>query len=86
MKTVEKYYPEDNSWKMLTPMLEARGRFGICTVQNCVYAVGGSNGSTELSMVECYNPELDKWSQVAPLPIAKSNAGKGLKCHMTRLL
>lgn len=76
LKTVEKYYPEDNSWKQLTSMLVARGRCGVCVLRNCVYAVGGSNGSTDLSMVECYNPESDKWIQVAPLPTAKSNVGK----------
>lgn len=76
LKSAEKYEAEENKWKTLPSMLEARGRFSACTLNNCVFAVGGSNGTTELSTVECYNREADKWSPIAPLPIAKSNAGK----------
>lgn len=76
LKTVEKYHPDENVWKLLPTMLEARGRVGICASKNIIYAVGGSNGSTELSTVECYDPEKEKWSRGAPLPAAKSNAGR----------
>lgn len=76
LKSVEKYNPEENVWESLPAMLEARGRFGACAINNRVYAVGGSNGTTELAKVECYNPEKEKWSAVAPLPTAKSNAGE----------
>jgi len=75
LKTVEQYDPDENVWKLLPCMLEARGRVGICTSKNYIYAVGGSNGSTELSTVERYDPEKEKWSRAAALPIAKSNAG-----------
>lgn len=33
-------------------MREARGRFQIAVVSNKVYALGGSNGTTELDSVE----------------------------------
>ena len=76
LKTVDKYIPETNTWEMLAPMREARGRFGIAVVNNKVYAIGGSNGSTELATVEVLDPEnATKWKTIASLPLARSNSG-----------
>lgn len=76
MKCVEFYDPKTNEWATLPPLKEARGRFNIAVVQGCVYAVGGSNGSTELCTVERYDPDDHKWTRVTNLPTARSNAGK----------
>lgn len=57
-------------------MREARGRFQIAVLGNKVYAVGGSNGTTELDTVEMLDIENEtKWMKVTKLPFAKSNAG-----------
>jgi len=63
-------------WAPLAPMKEARGRFGIAVADGKVYAVGGSNGTNELSTVEMYDPQVKKWIRVANLPLARSNAGE----------
>jgi influenza virus NS1A-binding protein len=57
-------------------MKEARGRFDIAVVKGKVYAIGGSNGTTELATVEKYDPQEKKWYQITPLPLARCNIGK----------
>lgn len=77
LKTVEYYLPESNTWKAMPSMREARGRFQIAVVHGRIYAVGGSNGTTELDTVEMLDVDADaeKWSKVTRLPLARSNAG-----------
>ena len=38
---------------------------GVCTIDNCMYAVGGWVGSEIGSTVEKYDPELGKWSVIS---------------------
>ncbi|XP_054274096.1 influenza virus NS1A-binding protein homolog isoform X2 [Macrosteles quadrilineatus] len=75
LRSVELYDPEHNTWGVLAPMREARGRFNIAVVGDKVYAVGGCNGTTELATVECYDPQLGKWTRVTSLSLARSNTG-----------
>ncbi|KAF4522492.1 hypothetical protein B566_EDAN002577 [Ephemera danica] len=75
LKSVESYSPGNNVWATLAPMKEARGRFNIAVSGGRVYAVGGSNGTTELSTVEMYDPVVQKWARVSSLPLARSNTG-----------
>lgn len=65
-------------------MREARGRFQIAVLGNKVYAVGGSNGTTELDTVEMLDlNKPEKWIKATRLPFAKSNAGiKFLICFV----
>lgn len=41
-------------------MKEARGRFQIAIVDDKVYAIGGSNGTTELNSVETLDMNAGK--------------------------
>ncbi|CAB3383103.1 Hypothetical predicted protein [Cloeon dipterum] len=75
LKSVESYSPDGNIWATLAPMKEARGRFDIAVSGGKVYAVGGSNGTTELTTVEMYDPLTKKWTRTSSLPLARSNAG-----------
>lgn len=52
LRSVEQYIPTSNTWKVLPSMREARGRFQIAVISDKVYALGGSNGTTELDTVE----------------------------------
>jgi len=61
-------------------MKEARGRFDIAVVKGKVYAIGGSNGTTELATVEKYDPQEKKWTKITPLPLARCNIGKCIVC------
>lgn len=76
LKSVESYCPDSNVWATLAPMKEARGRFDIAVSGGRVYAVGGSNGTTELATVEMFDPKVQKWTRVSSLPLARSNTGE----------
>lgn len=39
-------------------MRESRGRFQIAVINDKVYAIGGSNGTTELDSVEVLNVDV----------------------------
>ncbi|XP_030766693.1 influenza virus NS1A-binding protein-like isoform X2 [Sitophilus oryzae] len=75
LRSVEQYFPDTNTWKVLPSMLESRGRFKITVVNSKVYAIGGSNGTTELASVEMLNLEAGKWVKMPPMAIARSNMG-----------
>lgn len=75
LKSVESYNPELNQWSNEANMREARGRVQISVVGNTVYAVGGSNGTTELDTVEKLDQDEKKWHKCCKLPLARSNAG-----------
>lgn len=82
---MELYDPEHNTWGVLAPMREARGRFNIAVVGDKVYAVGGCNGTTELATVECFDPKLGKWTRVTSLSLARSNTGQLLSFSLYML-
>ncbi|KAF2892512.1 hypothetical protein ILUMI_13656 [Ignelater luminosus] len=75
LRSVEQYIPETNIWKTMAPMREARGRFQIAIINDKVYAVGGSNGTTELDTVEMLDISVGKWTNLPKLPLARSNLG-----------
>ncbi|CAH1100219.1 unnamed protein product [Psylliodes chrysocephalus] len=75
LRSVEQYIPETNTWKILPPMRENRGRFKIAVLNEKVYAIGGSNGTTELDSVEMLDFGIGKWVKMPKMPLARSNMG-----------
>lgn len=75
LRSVEQYIPETNTWKLAPSMREARGRFQIAVLGDKVYAVGGSNGTTELDTVEMLDLSVGRWTNMPRLPLARSNLG-----------
>ncbi|CAH0554894.1 unnamed protein product [Brassicogethes aeneus] len=65
-----KYSPRYNKWSTLAPMKIERCRFTLNVVDDMLYAVGGASEADEFetSTCECYNPILDSWFMVQPLP------------------
>ncbi|XP_034389475.1 kelch domain-containing protein 7A [Cyclopterus lumpus] len=63
-KRVFCYNPLTSIWKEISPMNEARPRCKLAALQGYIYAIGGEC----LSSVERYDPRLDRWTFVAPLP------------------
>nr|XP_057911785.1 kelch domain-containing protein 7A [Doryrhamphus excisus] len=63
-KRVFCYNPLTDIWKEISPMNEARPRCKLAALDGHVYAIGGEC----LSSVERYDPRLDRWTFVAPLP------------------
>lgn len=56
-------------------MRESRGRFQIAVIDDKVYAIGGSNGTTELDSVEMLDMSGSKWVKMPKMPLAKSHVG-----------
>lgn len=56
-------------------MKGSRGRFQIAVTSGKAYAIGGSNGTTELDTMEMFDVDVDKWIKMPKLPLARSMAG-----------
>lgn len=54
-------------WALKNPMPTPRTEFGVATVNNKIYAIGGYSGSV-LRTVEEYDPATDIWTRKADMP------------------
>ncbi|XP_067854216.1 kelch-like protein 36 isoform X1 [Heptranchias perlo] len=68
-------------WEEKRPMITARGWHSMCTLQDHIYAIGGSDDHIEsmerfdILSVECYSPQCNQWTRVSPLLQANSESG-----------
>ena len=74
------YDPDTDTWDAtLAPMSQGRAGLALATVGNAIYAIGGriATGGPctggELASVERYDIDTDTWTNVAPLPNARSD-------------
>ena len=78
----EVYEPEIDQWSMIVPASTARWDAGIAVESDKIYIVGGCDRNALCTLeTECYDPEKNKWSKVASLPVATH----GLKCCTIQL-
>nr|XP_042902267.1 kelch-like protein 17 [Parasteatoda tepidariorum] len=71
----EYYNPRTDRWSPIASTSHRRSRAGVAGVGRLVYAVGGYDGSKDLSSVECYNPLTNKWLPVPPMGTKRSCLG-----------
>nr|XP_057946765.1 kelch-like ECH-associated protein 1A isoform X2 [Doryrhamphus excisus] len=69
------YNPMTNQWSQRAPLNTPRNRLGVAVVDGCIYAVGGSQGSTLHNTVERWDPESNRWSYVCPMSVARMGSG-----------
>jgi len=72
----------------MSPMATRRLGAGLAVVNRLLYVVGGYDGESRLSTVECYHPENNEWQLVAPMSVTRSGAGELTVCcssHSIRL-
>uniref|UniRef100_I3JX77 Kelch-like protein 36 n=1 Tax=Oreochromis niloticus TaxID=8128 RepID=I3JX77_ORENI len=68
-------------WVERQPMSLARGWHCMASLDNLIYAIGGSDDHEDTSerfdilKVESYDPRSDQWTQIAPLLLPNSEAG-----------
>lgn len=62
-----------NTWTALASMPTARGGLGVANVNGRIYAIGGFNGNSPLSVNEEYTPAANEWTTKSPMPTARSN-------------
>ncbi|CAJ1073861.1 kelch repeat and BTB domain-containing protein 11 [Xyrichtys novacula] len=58
------YNPITNRWAEVRPLIQARAQLKLVSMDGYLYAIGGEC----LFTVEKYDPRMDRWSTVAPLP------------------
>ncbi|XP_054631396.1 kelch-like protein 36 isoform X2 [Dunckerocampus dactyliophorus] len=70
-----------DAWVECPAMSLARGWHCMASINNLIYAIGGSNDHEvtderfDILQVESYNPRSRQWTQVAPLLLPNSEAG-----------
>ncbi|KAJ8271000.1 hypothetical protein GJAV_G00121650 [Gymnothorax javanicus] len=58
------YNPVTDSWSEIRPLNQPRSQLKLVSLEGYLYAIGGEC----LFTVEKYDPRLDRWTPVAPLP------------------
>ncbi|KAM6912438.1 kelch repeat and BTB domain-containing protein 11 isoform 1-T2 [Xenentodon cancila] len=58
------YNPKTNRWAEIRPLNQARAQLKLVSMDGYLYAIGGEC----LFTVEKYDPRMDRWTTVAPLP------------------
>ncbi|XP_064189084.1 kelch repeat and BTB domain-containing protein 11 [Anguilla rostrata] len=58
------YNPVTDSWSEVRPLNQARSQLKLVSADGYLYAIGGEC----LFTVEKYDPRMDRWTSVAPLP------------------
>ncbi|XP_028994757.1 kelch-like ECH-associated protein 1A [Betta splendens] len=69
------YNPMTNQWSQKASLNVPRNRVGVGVLDGCIYAVGGSQGSTHHNTVERWDSESNRWSFVRPMSVARLGAG-----------
>ncbi|XP_060918788.1 kelch repeat and BTB domain-containing protein 11 [Labrus mixtus] len=58
------YNPITSSWAEVRPLMQARAQLKLVSMDGYLYAIGGEC----LFTVEKYDPRMDRWTTMAPLP------------------
>ena len=66
---------DGNSWTLGAPIPTPRQMLAAASDGKLVYAVGGTNGNTDLATVEAYDPAANTWTSLPDLPQARSDLG-----------
>ncbi|CAI6373326.1 unnamed protein product [Macrosiphum euphorbiae] len=66
------------SWLPMVDMLIGRRRLGVGVLDNCLYAIGGYDGTKALSSVEVFDVNIQKWRMVSNMWIKRSDFGVGV--------
>lgn len=68
-RTVERYDPREDAWRLVAPMTTARCFFTLTPFAGRLWAVGGQtvHRPEAMASVESYDPATDRWQEEAPL-------------------
>ncbi|RXM31462.1 hypothetical protein EOD39_6966 [Acipenser ruthenus] len=67
------YNSQLNMWIRVASLNKGRWRHKMAVLLGKVYAVGGYDGQSRLSSVECYDSFSNRWTEVAPMKEAVSS-------------
>ena len=66
-----RYDPRSDTWCTVAPMGMCRDAVGVAVLGDRLFAVGGYDGQSYLSAVECYDPQTGEWTTVSTFNIFK---------------
>ncbi|XP_060870643.1 ring canal kelch homolog [Metopolophium dirhodum] len=66
------------SWVPMVDMLVSRHGLGVGVLDDCIYAVGGRDGTNLLNSVEKFDGIIQKWQMVSSMSIQRSSVGVGV--------
>uniref|UniRef100_H2ZP05 BTB domain-containing protein n=1 Tax=Ciona savignyi TaxID=51511 RepID=H2ZP05_CIOSA len=68
----EYYITDTDQWCCVAPMLTGQSDVGVAVYQGKIYVTGGYswNNRCMVDNVQCYDPEVDKWTKTFSLPAA----------------
>jgi serine/threonine-protein kinase PknK len=66
---------DGNSWSLGAPIPTPRQMLAAASDGKLVYAVGGTTGDSDLTMVEAYDPAAKAWTTMPALPQSRSDLG-----------
>ncbi len=66
---------DGNTWTLGAAMPTPRQMLAAASDGNLVYAVGGSDGTSDLATVEAYDPGANRWTTLPDLPEPRSDFG-----------
>ncbi|KAF0696780.1 ring canal kelch, partial [Aphis craccivora] len=70
---------KSSSWIPMMDMLVSRKYFGVGSLDNCVYAIGGRDTEKRvLNSVEVFDITTNKWQMVTSMPTKKNSPGVGV--------
>lgn len=83
LDSVEVYIPQNDTWTEVSPLPVRRSECGVAVLDRKLYVIGGilteSQGGVayrrHTTSVDCWNPDINKWTSVAPLGITRSALG-----------
>lgn len=79
------YDPETNQWESRAASPIGRAWHGMAGLNGRVYIIGGSNDNLgyrrDILRVACYNPAIDEWTTVSPLPSGHGEPGIAVLDH-----
>lgn len=59
-------------------MENRRSTLGVAVLGNCIYAVGGFDGTSGLNTAEMYDPKTKEWRPIASMSTRRSSVGVGV--------
>lgn len=84
------YDPEANRWSECAEGPVERAWHGMAAVNGRAYVIGGSNDEhgyrRDVLKVACYNPAVNSWSLVSPLPSGHGEPGMAVLDHRIYIL
>jgi hypothetical protein len=61
MSSGEKYNPTTNAWMKIPDLPQPRKKLSTAVLNDTIFAIGGFEDDTCISVVECYDDKSNKW-------------------------